>query len=92
MTKGQMIKDYADTMGITHNESKEAWNAFEYYIKKHLFHFGGKFKISGFGTFYVTERKAHTARNPRTGEAVEVPTKKHLKFRPSDKLETELNN
>lgn len=34
---------------------------------------GDKVQLAGFGTFEAKERKARTGRNPRTGEAVEVP-------------------
>ena len=33
----------------------------------------GKVQITGFGTFEARDRKARTARNPQTGEAVYVP-------------------
>ena len=31
---------------------------------------GDKVHISGFGTFQVSDRKARTGRNPKTGEAI----------------------
>ena len=34
---------------------------------------GDGIELRGFGTFKVRHRKARTGRNPRTGEAVEVP-------------------
>ena len=37
--------------------------------------------IAGFGTFAVKDRKAREARNPRTGETVNVPAMKVPKFR-----------
>ena len=37
-------------------------------------------KIVGLGTFKPVERAARTARNPRTGEPVNVPAKTALKF------------
>ena len=33
---------------------------------------GDKVNISGFGTFSVSERKARTGRNPKTGESIEI--------------------
>jgi DNA-binding protein HU-beta len=41
---------------------------------------GKQVKLPGFGTFKVRERKARTAINPKTGEKVEVPAKKVVKF------------
>ncbi|CAO4846913.1 MAG: DNA-binding protein HU 1 [Holosporales bacterium] len=39
-------------------------------------------RILGFGTFAAVLTKATTARNPRTGEKVDVPAKYKIKFRP----------
>ncbi len=45
-----------------------------------------KVAIGGFGTFQVRERAARTARNPRTGEQVQVPARKHPSFKAAKKL------
>ena len=42
---------------------------------------GEEVSIAGFGTFAAKQRKARTARNPRTGEAVQVPAMKVPKFK-----------
>jgi len=47
---------------------------------------GGEVSISGFGIFMAKERAARTARNPRTGETVNVPAMKVPKFRASKTL------
>ena len=47
---------------------------------------GESVTIQGFGTFEVRERAATTARNPRTGESVEVPAKKVPAFKPARAL------
>lgn len=40
----------------------------------------------GFGTFQVKVRAARKARNLHTGETIEVPEKKVVKFKPGFKL------
>ena len=55
-------------------------------------HDGAKVQISGFGTFDVRERRARTGRNPRTGEAVEIPAGKASAFRASRALEDSVNS
>ena len=47
---------------------------------------GESIAIPGFGTFEVRERAATTARNPRTGEEVEVAEKKVPAFRAAKDL------
>lgn len=37
---------------------------------------GEKVELRGFGSFRVRERNARTARNPKSGETVDVPPKK----------------
>ena len=41
---------------------------------------GDSVELHGFGKFEVVERNARKGRNPKTGEAVEVPAKKAVKF------------
>ena len=42
---------------------------------------GEEVSIAGLGIFSAKERKARTARNPRTGESIEVPAMRVPKFR-----------
>jgi len=52
----------------------------------------GKLALSGLGTFSVVTRNARVARNPQTGEPVDVPAKKVIKFKMSSKLKEALNS
>ncbi len=42
--------------------------------------------IAGFGIFSAKERAARTARNPKTGEAIQVPAMRVPKFRAAKAL------
>lgn len=42
---------------------------------------GGAVRIPGLGTFRAAERRARMGRNPRTGEAIQIPGKRVVKFR-----------
>ena len=46
--------------------------------------------ISGFGTFRVKQTKARMGRNPKTGEAIQIPAKKKIAFRASKDLKAVL--
>lgn len=46
----------------------------------------GRVEIRGFGSFCLHHRKARTARNPRTGESVEVSAKAVPYFKPGKAL------
>ncbi len=47
-----------------------------------------KVNVAGLGIFSVKDRKARTARNPKTGETVHVPAKRVVKFRVSKDMKT----
>ena len=52
---------------------------------------GGRVELRGFGTFSTRHREARTGRNPRTGDAVEVPAKKVPYFKPGKEMRERLN-
>jgi nucleoid DNA-binding protein len=53
---------------------------------------GEVIELRGFGSFELRERRAHKARNPRAGEAVDVPARKIIFFRPCRKLKAAIND
>ena len=46
----------------------------------------GMVQLIGFGTFFVTERKARQGINPQTGKAIQIAASKTVRFRPSSNL------
>ncbi len=53
---------------------------------------GGEVRLVGFGTFSVSQRQATTARNPRTGEPINVPASKQPKFKAGKSLKDNVNS
>ena len=47
---------------------------------------GENVKLSGFGTFLLRDKGTRRGRNPRTGESVEISSRRVLSFRPSQQL------
>lgn len=47
---------------------------------------GDKVVVSNFGTFRVKGRQARVGRNPKTGETVEVPPRRGVRFKASKNL------
>jgi len=47
---------------------------------------GKKVNLAGLGVLRVAERKARMGRNPKTGETIQIPAKKAIKFRASKDL------
>ena len=44
---------------------------------------GDKVTLTGLGTFSTRKRKAKVGRNPKSGEAIQIPPKKVVKFKPA---------
>ncbi|MCK4911698.1 MAG: integration host factor subunit beta [Thermodesulfovibrionales bacterium] len=59
-------------------------------IKEALTH-NEKIEIRGFGNFRLKERQPRNARNPKTGEKVEVPSKMAVRFKAGKALREALN-
>ena len=47
--------------------------------------------IHGFGELYVDDRKSHIGRNPKTGEAIDIPIHKVIKFKVGKRLKDCIN-
>ena len=52
---------------------------------------GDKVELRGFGSFKIKNRRSRLARNPRTGDAVQVPAKRVPYFKVSNELKARLN-
>jgi integration host factor subunit beta len=52
---------------------------------------GGRVELRGFGAFSTRERDARSGRNPRTGEAVDVPSKRVPYFKAGKEIRERLN-
>jgi nucleoid DNA-binding protein len=82
MNKGEVIKMVAAETGNTQEAVRKVVDIIIDLIKATLVS-GEEVKLSGFGVFKPVIRKARTARNPKTGEPVEVPEKQTVVFTPS---------
>lgn len=52
---------------------------------------GRRVELRGFGAFFVKERAQRFARNPRTGDKVDVPAKRIPAFRAGKEIRDRLN-
>ena len=58
---------------------------------KNVFVADEKVSFVGFGSFETVKKEARVARNPKTGEPVDVPASRVAKFKPSVKLKEAIN-
>jgi len=83
-----MIKSL-NRLGLTKNQSALAVDAFFNAIVAGLRE-GKKVSIVGFGTWEWKKRAPRQARNPKTGKAVRLESRKVLLFKPSPGLKKKL--
>jgi DNA-binding protein HU-beta len=89
MTKSDLIERLAAKAELTRPRAEELVDSFLDDITEALKK-GEKVNISGFGTFTVSNRKARTGRNPKTGEPIEIPASRAAKFKPGKTLKEAL--
>jgi len=85
MNNADLINHVAKSVGISKSQAGDAVESMLSGIQNTLAD-GGLVSLVGFGVFSVTSRAARTARNPRTGEPIEVPAANAPKFKPGKVL------
>lgn len=90
MNKNELISAVAERCDLTKAQAGDAVDAMLGCVTDAL-KSGDEVRILGFGNFAVANRKATTARNPRTGETVQVPASKAPKFKAGKALKDAVN-
>ena len=85
MNKKELVEAMADAADISKAAAEKALNGMLAAITSALSD-GDKVTLVGFGTFSTAKRSARKAKNPRTGEEIEIPAKTVAKFKPGSKL------
>jgi DNA-binding protein HU-beta len=85
MTKIEMIDKIGENVALPKKDIEKVLDNFVS-ITQIALKEGKKVSLTGLGSFTAKERKARIARNPKTGEKVEVPAKKVVKFKPGKEL------
>ena len=81
MNKSELITAVAQAAGVQKKDAEHILNAAIDHISAALER-GEKVQLSGFGTFEVKTRKDRMGRNPVTREAVKIPAKNAVTFKP----------
>jgi DNA-binding protein HU-beta/integration host factor subunit beta len=86
VTKKEIVKQISERIGLTQLKTKEiVQQTFDAIVETLLE--VGRIELRNFGVFEVKMRKARKARNPRTGEKVDVEPKKVVTFKPGKEME-----
>ena len=90
MTKAELVDEVAQTVQLTKKQAEAIVNIVFDSIVNSL-RAGEKIELRGFGSFRLRSRKSRTGRNPKTGEKVDVPSKKIPYFKPGKELKELIN-
>lgn len=86
MTKKEIVKTISEEIGLTQLKTKEIVQKTFDAIVDTLVE-DGRIELRNFGVFEVKKRAARKARNPRTGQRVDVPEKFVVTFKPGKEME-----
>lgn len=88
MTKKEIVKKISEDKGLTQLAVKEIVQmTFDAIVDTLINDPKHRIELRNFGVFEVKKRAARTARNPRTGDPVEVPAKFVVTFKPGKEME-----
>jgi DNA-binding protein HU-beta len=82
MTKDELVSKVSESTGIKKAEIQKALDVMIRTIVETI-KTGQKVNITSLGIFKLKDKKARMARNPKTGESIQVPAKRAPKFLPS---------
>ena len=85
MNKGDLIEKVAKECGLSKTASDQVLNSILNAITGAV-SAGDKVTLIGFGTFSVSARPAREGRNPQTGDTIQIPARKIVKFKAGSKL------
>jgi len=86
VTKKEIVKTISEELGLTQLKTKEiVQKTFDAIVEALVEE--GRIELRNFGVFEVKKRASRKARNPRTGQRVDVPEKWVVTFKPGKEME-----
>lgn len=89
MTQSQVLDHIAGKLAIKRAEAKKLFDELGTLAQREVQR-NNEFILPGFGKLVLSERKAREGRNPATGESIQIPAKKTLKFRVGKSLKNQI--
>ena len=90
MTKAELVDEVSRVSDLTKKHSEVIVDTLFRSIINAL-HRGEKIELRGFGSFRLRRRDPRKGRNPKTGEKVDVPSKRVPYFKPGKELKQLIN-
>ena len=92
IVKSKLLKQLSDSYpNFLKKDLEKSLNIVLSEIKLALYK-GENVEFRDFGTWSINAQKARLSRNPKTGEKLETPKKKKIRFKMSKKLFKKINN
>ncbi len=91
MNKSELVKMLAEQHNLSNDEAVLVVNSFFDSVRDALLE-GERVEIRGFGSFKVKGYNGYKGRNPKTGQSVEVASKKLPVFRAGKELKELVND
>lgn len=92
MTRSDLVEELAARFDqLTQRDAELAVKTILDAVSDALVH-GQRIEIRGFGSFSVTRRPPRLGRNPRSGEAVQIPAKRVPHFKPGKALREDVDH
>jgi integration host factor subunit beta len=85
MTKAELVEKVANQINLTKKQTEVVVNTVFSSITDSLAD-GKKVELRGFGSFRIRQRNARVGRNPKSGQKVDVPSKKVPFFKAGKEL------
>lgn len=86
VTKKEIVKAISEELGLTQLKTRDiVQRTFDMIVDTLVT--DGRIELRNFGVFEVKKRAARKARNPRTGDSVEVPSRFVVTFKPGKEME-----
>ncbi len=90
MTKAELVAKIAEQAGITKVQAEKALGSVVEAVVD-VVKDGDSINVTGLGTFSLAEREARKGRNPQTGEEIDIPASKSMKFKAAKAVKDALN-
>ncbi len=91
MTKAELVEAVARAADLTKKDAEVVVDEVFAAIIESL-NRGEKIELRGFGSFRIRQRNSRRGRNPKTGDAVDIPAKAVPYFKPGKELRELINH
>lgn len=92
MTRSELIKSLASLCNDLPESKIDDITKYVFSLMTQHLSNGDRIEIRGFGSFGTKTREARTARNPKTGETIQVAAKRVVQFKAGKELKERLNS